>query len=283
MIEIAKTFFGISNGRTQGRGYASYRFTLGGVMSVSSRTLTGSRLLAALSGVHQERLRAELDFIPLPLREVLYEPLETICYIYFPVDGVVSIVALMEDGLTAEVGLVGKEGMVGVPVLLGMTTTPNRAIVQLEGSSLRMEAGAFRSYVTKHPSVERYFLRYAQLRLSQVSLIAACNGLHRIEQRLARWLLMVGDRMESDSFFLTQEYAATMLAVRRAGVTHAAGLLQKAGIINYVRGHVTILDRPKLESISCECYRAGKSYARLAIYTAPVPESAGKLLTAVAP
>lgn len=213
-----------------------------------------NRLLAALPDEEYERLVPHLEPVSLPLNQVLYELGVPIEYVYFPQQGIVSLLSVLEDGSTVEAGLVGNDGMVGLPIILGGNKTSNRAFVQVAGNGMRMKAEQLRSEFKRGGVLQSLLLRYTQALLTQVSQGVACNRLHTIEERLARWLLTVQDRVESDQFPLTQEFIAQMLGTRRSGVTVAAGTLSKAGTIRYSRGKITILNQGDLEAISCECY-----------------------------
>ena len=177
---------------------------------------------------------------------------------HFPTSAVVSLIYTMADGATAEMGLVGKEGMVGITLFLGGDTTPNRAVVRVAGGALRMRAEAIRAEFERGGPFQAALLRYTQALLTQISQTAVCNRLHPIEQRLARWLLMIRDRLPSDAVRITHESLAHVLGVRREGVTLAAHRLQETGLIRYHHGHITILDREGLEAVACECYRVVK-------------------------
>ena len=213
-----------------------------------------NRLLAALPASEYERLVPHLELVSLPVNKVLYELGEPIEYVYFPHHAIVSLVCVLEDGSTVESGLVGNDGMVGLPVILGGNKTSNRAFVQVAGNGMRMKAEQLYSEFKQGGALQSLLLRYTQALLTQVSQGAACNRLHTLEERLARWLLTVQDRVESDEFPLTQEFIAQMLGTRRSGVTVAAGSLSKAGMIRYSRGKITILNQDDLEAIACECY-----------------------------
>ncbi|MBD1902612.1 Crp/Fnr family transcriptional regulator [Trichocoleus sp. DQ-A3] len=213
-----------------------------------------NRLLAALPDEEYERLVPHLEPVSLPLNQVLYELGVPIEYVYFPQQGIVSLLSVLEDGSTVEAGMVGNDGMVGLPIILGGNKTSNRALVQVAGNGMRMKAEQLRSEFKRGGALQSLLLRYTQALLTQVSQGVACNRLHTIEERLARWLLTVQDRVESDQFPLTQEFIAQMLGTRRSGVTVAAGTLSKAGTIRYSRGKITILNQGDLEAISCECY-----------------------------
>jgi CRP-like cAMP-binding protein len=213
-----------------------------------------NRLLAVLPPDDLARLRTRLEAVELPFRKVLHVPGKPIEAVYFPETGYVSMVAYLEDGDAAEVGLAGYEGMVGLPVLLGADHDDIEAMVQASGTALRMDAQAFREELERIPSLRNLLLRYALVHHGQVARTAACNGRHHTDQRLARWLLMAHDRSQGDDFPMTHEFLSMMLGVRRAGITVAAGTLQKAGLIRYNRGRIEVTDRPGLESVSCDCY-----------------------------
>jgi CRP-like cAMP-binding protein len=218
-----------------------------------------NQLLAALSETEYQRLVPNLELVSLPLNKVIYEPGEAIRYVYFPHQALVSLVSTMENGSTVEVGLVGNEGMVGLPVIWGGDTTTTKAFVQVADSGSRMKASLLKIEFDRGDQLQTLLLRYMQALHTQISQLAACNRLHMIEARLARWLLSVHDRRQKDEFPLTQEFIGQMLGTRRAGVTEAAGVLSQAGMIRYTRGKITILDRQKLEATACECYGLVKS------------------------
>jgi CRP-like cAMP-binding protein len=186
--------------------------------------------------------------------EVLYRPDEPITHVYFPVRGTVSVVSVFEDGSQVEVGMVGNEGMFGVCVFLGSISTPLLAQVQVAGEGYKMRADVLQGEFAKCGLLHDVLLRYTQAFLTQVAMGAACNRAHQVEQRLAKWLLMCQDRSHSSDLKLTHEFISTMLGIRRAGVTEAAGMLKNAGVISYERGRITVLDREGLEARSCECY-----------------------------
>jgi len=213
-----------------------------------------NRLLAVLPPGDLAQLWPRLEAVELPLREVLHEPGKPIKFVYFPERGWFSMLAYLENGDAAEVGLVGREGFVGLPVLLGDDHDEIESMVQGPGTALRMDAGAFREELERTPALRTLLLRFALVHHGQVVRTAACNGRHHIDQRLARWLLMAHDRAEGDGFPMTHEFLSMMLGVRRAGVTVAASLLLKAGFIRYERGYMEVTDRPGLESVACECY-----------------------------
>lgn len=223
-----------------------------------------NRLLAALPLEEYQRLLIQLEYIELELGKVLYQPGEAIDYVYFPHDSLISLVMVLQDGSTAEVGLVSGSGMAGISVILGSAISFNQAIVQVAGSAMRMRTEHLNAALKQGGKLQGLLLRYVQALLSQVSQTAACNRLHTIEARLARWLLLVQDAIHSDELQLTQEFIAQMLGVRRAGVTVTASALQQAGLIHYSRGKITVLHRKGLEAVACECYqRIEDEYDRL--------------------
>lgn len=225
---------------------------------------TTNRILNALTRPEFESLSPHLDSVNLSSGETLYRPEQPVTHVYFPVRGTVSLVSTFEDGDTVEVGMVGNEGMFGVCVFLGSVTTPLLAQVQLPGEGLRMRADVLRKEFRKGGQLQDLLLRYTQAFITQIAQTAACNRAHRVEGRMAKWLLMCADRSQSKDLRLTHEFIATMLGTRRAGVTETACQLKDAGLINYKRGNVTILDRAGLEAVSCECYSLmKKEFTRL--------------------
>jgi CRP-like cAMP-binding protein len=214
----------------------------------------GNWLLDSLPRADIERVRPHLEAVPVAIKQVIYEPNGPIQHVYFPTSCIISLVTYMKDGASVEMATVGHEGMVGLPVFLGTGTMPSRAFGQVAGNSLRIATAAFTAEVKRNGPLVRVLNRYTQALFNQVAQTTACNRLHLVEQRCARWLLQTHDRVGSDQFLLTQEFLAQMLGVRRSGVSAAAGLLQKAGLIRYARGRITILDRAALESAACECY-----------------------------
>jgi CRP-like cAMP-binding protein len=228
------------------------------------RPLTANLLLAALAPDDLALISTELEPVALRLREVLYEPGEDIKHVFFPTTGCVSMIHSSLDG-SVEVGTIGLEGLAGVPILLHASSEPTRALVQVEGSAYRISVRAFRDVVSESSHMERIFLRYAMALFNQVAQSVACNRLHSLEERCARWLLITHDRVEGDQFKLTQEFLSYMLGVHRPAVTLAARVLQAAGFIHYSRGNITVTDRAGLEGASCECYQAiVDDYAALA-------------------
>jgi CRP-like cAMP-binding protein len=218
----------------------------------------GNRLIGALPKDVRARLGPKLEGVALALGDVIYEPGGLMDHVYFPTRAVVSLIYTMEEGATAEMGLVGNEGVVGIALFMGGETTPNQAVAQVAGGALRMDAEAMLEEFRLGGPFQLALLRYTQALITQISQTAVCNRLHPIEQRLCRWLLMTRNRVPSDEILMTHEFIAHMLGVRREGVTAAAHHLQKAGLIRYRHGHITILDREGLEAASCECYRVVK-------------------------
>lgn len=223
-----------------------------------------NRILKALPLSEYKRLTPHLKPVTLWAGEVLCNPDEPITHVYFPNHGVVSLVSVLEDGGTVEVGMVGNEGMLGVSVFLGSISTPLLAQVQMAGDCLRMRADILKKEFRKGGQLQDLLLRYTQAFMTQIAQCAACNRAHDVDGRLAKWLLMCQDRSETKDLELTHEFIGTMLGVRRAGVTVAAGVLKQRGLIEYSRGHITILNREGLEALSCECYPiVKKEFARL--------------------
>ena len=200
-------------------------------------------------------LLAELEFVRLRTGQLLHEVGDTLKSAYFCNSGLVSILSVFPDGKSVEVGLIGKEGFVGIPLIAGFRRAATRAVVQIEATAFRIDAENLTETLRKFPRLERQMQQFSQILAMEVTLVAACNGLHEVEERLARWLLMCADRVGNGSLLLTQELLAQMLGTRRASVTVAAGMLQKAGLIAYTRGNVSIVNRPELEQAACECYR----------------------------
>lgn len=230
-------------------------------MSVSPRptSLGENRLLAALPSEEHERLLPQLQEVSFKLGEIVYEFGGHLDYVYFPTNSIVSLLYTMQNGTSAEMGLTGNDGVVGIALFMGGGTMPNRAVVQSAGGAFRMRAKTLQDEFARGGEFQRLMLRYTQALITQISQTAVCNRLHTVEQQLCRWLLLSHDRIHSDELVMTQELIADMLGVRREGVTVAAGRLQDFGAISYVRGHIKILDRQKLESTVCECYRVVKN------------------------
>jgi CRP-like cAMP-binding protein len=215
-------------------------------------------LLAALPVADFARLESSLELVLMPLGHVLYESGNQLQHVYFPADCIVSLLYVMEDGHSAEIAIVGHEGVVGVALFMGGETTPSRGIVQSAGSAWRLPGRLLKEEFFRGGALQHLLLRYTQALLTQMAQTAACNRHHTVDQQLCRWLLLSLDRLASNELVMTQELIANMLGVRREGVTEAAGQLQKLGLIHYSRGRIRVLDRPGLERKSCECYRVVK-------------------------
>jgi CRP-like cAMP-binding protein len=227
-------------------------------------------LLAALPEPEWQRWLPELESIDMPLGQVLYESGNVLGHVYFPTTSIVSLLYVMEDGASAEIAVVGNEGIVGISLFMGGGSTPSRAVVQSAGRGLRLKAQMMKDEFNRNGPVLHLLLRYTQALITQMSQTAVCNRHHSLDQQLCRWLLLSLDRLQGDELVMTQELIANMLGVRRGGVTEAALQLQKAGLIRYVRGHITVLDRTRLERRSCECYAVVKrEYDRLLPATPP--------------
>jgi CRP-like cAMP-binding protein len=217
-----------------------------------------NQLLNALEDDERDRLFPHLSLVPMPLGSVLYESGDALRHIYFPVDSIVSLLYVMEDGASAEIAVVGNEGAIGVALFMGGETTPSRAVVQSAGSAYRLEGGRLKEEFSRHGHMMHVLLRYTQALITQMAQTAVCNRHHSVDQQLCRWLLLSLDRLPSAQLKMTQELIANMLGVRREGVTQAAGKLQERGVIRYRRGTITVLDRPALEELCCECYAVVK-------------------------
>jgi CRP-like cAMP-binding protein len=224
--------------------------------AVSQSMKIHNKILLGLPLKERKTIASKLVPVQLPARSILTQMKEPIEFAYFLDSGVASIITVMSDGKSVEVGLTGNEGFVGLPLIVDFATSPTRAVIQIAGSGQRISARDFKNILRICPRLEKSLQRYAQELAIQSGQIAACNRLHAVNERLARWLLMSQDRIGERSFNLTQEFVSHMLGTRRASVTIAAGALQKAGLIIYKRGRVTIQNRPGLELASCECYRA---------------------------
>ena len=223
-----------------------------------------NRLLGALPEAEYQRWRARLEPVELPLGTVLYESGSTLEHVYFPTTAIVSLLYVMENGASAEIAVVGNEGIVGVSLFMGGESTPSRAVVQSAGHGVRLEAKAMKDEFNRSGPVLHLLLRYTQALITQMAQTAVCNRHHSLDQQLCRWLLLSLDRLQGNELVMTQELIANMLGVRREGVTEGALKLQKAGLIRYARGHISVLDRPGLEARSCECYAVvKKEYDRL--------------------
>jgi CRP-like cAMP-binding protein len=223
-------------------------------LNTKPRAPVENRLLAALPRKEYQRLLPELEPVELPFAQVLYEPGERIRHVYFPNESIVSLLVEMSDRSTLEVGITGNEGMAGISIFMEVDTSPHRAIVQGAGTAGRMKAAVLRKEAGRRGPLHRLLHLYAHSLLTQVSQSAACNRFHLVDARLARWLLMTGDRLGTNEFRLTQDFISNMLGVRREGVNKAAGALQRDELIDYSRGQIRILDRVGLEAVSCACY-----------------------------
>ncbi len=226
--------------------------------------LRRNHLLAALPAEEWGRWAPLLERVDMPLGQVLYESGIALDYVYFPITAIVSLLYVMENGASAEIAVVGNEGIVGVSLFMGGESTPSRAVVQSAGLGCRLKAAAMKSEFNKAGPALHLLLRYTQALITQMAQTAVCNRHHSLDQQLCRWLLLSLDRLQGTKLVMTQELIANMLGVRREGVTEAALKLQKAGLIQYARGHITVLDRGALESRTCECYAVVKrEYERL--------------------
>jgi CRP-like cAMP-binding protein len=223
-----------------------------------------NHILDALPVHERDRIGAHLELVELSLGRVIHEAGSTQTYAYFPIDSIVSILYVLKNGGSAEVAIVGHDGMVGMPIVMGGGTSPHRAIVQAAGSSLRMTAQYLRDECDRIGPLQQLLMRYNQALMIQIGQTAVCNRHHNVDQQLCRWLLMSLDRLPGNDLSMTQELIANMLGVRREGVTEAAGKLQRTGAIRYQRGRITVLDRPQLQRLCCECYDVvQKEYLRL--------------------
>jgi CRP-like cAMP-binding protein len=228
-----------------------------------------NHLLDALPKRDYERLASHLELVPMKLGDVLYESGAQLRYVYFPTTSIVSLLYVLEDGASAEIAIVGNEGILGISLFMGGNTTPSRAVVQSAGQGFRLRAQLLKDEFGRFGATMHLLLRYTQALITQMAQTAVCNRHHSIDQQLCRWLLLSLDRLASNELSMTQELIANMLGVRREGVTEAAGKLQDAGLIRYHRGRITVLDRPRLEARSCECYQVVKTeFDRLLPYVA---------------
>ena len=218
-----------------------------------------NHLLDALPANDFARIEPHLELIPMKLGDVLYEPGAKLRYVYFPTTSIVSLLYVMKDGASAEIAIVGNEGILGISLFMGGETTPSRAVVQSAGYGFRLKSQLLKNEFGRFGPTLHLLLRYTQALITQMSQTAVCNRHHSVDQQLCRWLLLSLDRLASNELTMTQELIANMLGVRREGVTEAAGKLQDAGLIQYRRGKITVLDRPGLEARSCECYQVVKT------------------------
>jgi CRP-like cAMP-binding protein len=227
-------------------------------MSAANRVPIANSLLAALPASDYRRMLAGLEPMTLTYGQVLYKPGAAIHHVYFPNDALVSLLTIVEGHLALEVGLVGREGMLGIPLVLGIKVSPVRALVQGSGTAMRMSAARFHKEFRLSVALQRELYRYTYALMAQVTQTAACNRFHVVEARLARWLLMTRDRVRSNQFHLTHEFLGHMLGVRRVGVTQSASALQRRKLIRYSRGNITVLDQRGLERAACKCYQRVK-------------------------
>jgi CRP-like cAMP-binding protein len=224
----------------------------------NSHAPSQNHLLAALPAAERGRLIPHLELVPMPLGAVLYEAGNELRHVYFPTTSIVSLLYVMRDGASAEIAVVGNEGIIGVALFMGGETMPNRAVVQSAGHAYRLKGHLLKQEFNRSGELQHLLLRYTQALLTQMAQTAVCNRHHSLDQQLCRWLLLSLDRLPSTELVMTQELIANMLGVRREGVTEAAGNLQKAGLISYRRGRITVLDRAGLEARACECYAVVK-------------------------
>ena len=232
-------------------------------MTSSSRAKQ-NQLMAALPEREWRRWRPELEPVEMPLSVVLYESGAPLTHVYFPTTAIVSLLYVMQDGASAEIAVIGNDGLVGIGSFMGGDSTPSRAVVQSAGDGFRMKAETLKREFAHSVPVQHLLLRYTQALITQMAQTAVCNRHHSLDQQLCRWLLLSHDRLQGEELVMTQELIANMLGVRREGVTEGARKLQKAGLIDYSRGHITILDRKGLENMTCECYAVvKKEYDRL--------------------
>lgn len=223
-----------------------------------AQELPHNHLLAELSLEERNRLFPHLQLVAMPLGKVLYEPGDLLCHIYFPVDCIVSLLYVMEDGASAEIAVVGNDGVIGVALFMGGETTPSRAIVQSAGYAYQLESQRLKDEFHRNGGFQVSLLRYTQALITQMSQTAVCNRHHSVEQQLCRWLLLSLDRLSSNQLVMTQDLIANILGVRCEGVDDATGELQKLDVIQYAGGQITVMNRPKLEQLSCECYAVMK-------------------------
>ena len=221
-------------------------------------SINENHLLAALPAAVQERIYPHLKRVPMPLGKVIYESGAELRNVYFPTDCIVSLLYVLENGASAEISVVGNEGLIGIALFMGGETTPSRAIVQSAGFAYQLAGQLLKEEFHRDADMQQLLLRYTQSLITQMTQTAVCNRHHSLDQQLCRWLLLSLDRLRTNQLTMTQELIANMLGVRREGVTEAAGKLQGVGVIRYQRGRITVLDRPKLESLCCECYAVVK-------------------------
>jgi CRP-like cAMP-binding protein len=237
-----------------------------------------NHILAALPPADFERLAAHLELVPLPLGEILYEPGSQLQHAYFPTTAIVSLHYVTESGASAETAGVGNEGVVGISLFMGGDTTPSSAVVQTAGHAYRLERRLLKEEFNRGGLLHRVLLRYTQALITQMNQTAACNRHHSVEQQLCRWLLLTLDRLPSSELVMTQDLVASMLGVRREGITEAAGNLQRGGLIRYRRGHISVLERQGLEAAACECYAVVKKELRRLLSDVRYRQSAAELV-----
>jgi CRP-like cAMP-binding protein len=233
-----------------------------------------NHLLAAFPAAERARLYPQLELVPMPLGNVLYESGDVLRHVYFPTNCIVSLLYVLADGASAEISVVGNEGLIGIALFMGGETTSSRALVQSAGFAYRLNGQELKDEFHRNGEVQLLLLRYTQALITQMAQTAVCNRHHSVDQQLCRWLLLSLDRLPANELVMTQELIANMLGVRREGVTEAAGKLERLGVIRYGRGRITVLDRPKLEQLCCECYAVVKKESdRLLPRAAPVVPS----------
>jgi len=220
----------------------------------TAHDLRRNHLLAALSAGALERVLPHLRLVEMPLGKVLYEPGDLLSHVYFPTDCIVSLLYVLTDGSSAEISVVGNDGVIGIALFMGGETTPSRALVQSGGHAYELHGQLLKNEFHRDGAMQLLLLRYTQALITQMAQTAVCNRHHSVDQQLCRWLLLSLDRLSGNRLTMTQELIANMLGVRREGVTEAAGKLQKLGVIKYQRGQITVMDRPRLEQLCCECY-----------------------------
>jgi CRP-like cAMP-binding protein len=253
----------------QGVGKAPAFSGKDGTPTAASSTPHQNHLLDALPANDYERLASHLELIPMNLGDVLYESGDKLRHVYFPTTCIISLLYVMEDGASAEIAVVGNEGILGISLFMGGNTTPSRAIVQSAGHAYRLAADLLKNEFERYGPTMHLLLRYTQALITQMAQTAVCNRHHSVDQQLCRWLLLSLDRLASNELSMTQELIGNMLGVRREGVTEAAGNLQRAGLIEYHRGKITVINRPGVEKRSCECYQVVKTeFDRLLSYVA---------------
>jgi CRP-like cAMP-binding protein len=261
---------GLARPRTTRRPPANPRPAAGAALALALAPRVNphqNHLLDALPAGDYDRLAPHLELQALKLGDVLYEPGRAMRYVYFPTTAIVSMLYVMEDGSSAEIAIVGNEGILGISLFMGGDTTPSRAVVQSAGHGFRMRAQVLKSEFERYGTLMHLLLRYTQALITQMAQTAVCNRHHSVDQQLCRWLLLSLDRLASNELTMTQELIANMLGVRREGVTEAAGKLQDAGLVEYRRGKITVLDRARLQARSCECYDVvKKEFDRLLPY-----------------